>query len=201
MRRGSGETASESPDRLVSHRRSRHLADVVRQDDESGHPIQQVAERQAGQRNAEDGEGPPQGGVEATSGATLRGERHGAPRALSPTRRSVAGRSGLPHGRVLSREPVGSRRPPPPARAARDAPVAQALQGPRSRRAGVRTLEARVGARPSPRPWSGSGRASRRPDDPRQAGVCAQSSASRSARGISYPRTLRRGWTFSSPQG
>ena len=93
----------------------------------------------------------------------------------------------LPDRRVLACEPVGCRRPPPPARAARDSPVAKALQGPRSRRAGVRTLEARVGLGPSPPPWSGSGRPSCRPDDPRQAGVCAQSSASRAARGVVHP--------------
>ncbi len=35
----------------------------------------------------------------------------------------------LSHGRVLAREPVGCRRPPPPARASRGSPVAQAHRG------------------------------------------------------------------------
>ena len=71
----------------------------------------------------------------------------------------------------------GFDRPASPARAPRDAPLAEALPGSRRRRAGARPLEARVGAGPAPRPWAGSGRAPCRPDDPRQASVCAQSSA------------------------
>jgi len=90
----------------------------------------------------------------------------------------------LPDRRVLAREPVGRRRPAASPRAPGDATVAEALQGPRGRRAGVRTLEARVGLGPAPRAWSRSGRAPRRPDDPYQAGLCAQSGASRAARGV-----------------
>jgi hypothetical protein len=41
----------------------------------------------------------------------------------------------------------------------------------------------RMGARSAPRPWAGPGSAARRPDDPRQAGVRAESSA-RPARGV-----------------
>ena len=62
-----------------------------------------------------------------------------------------------------------------------------ALPSPRRRRARVRPAQARVGARPASRPWTGSGSAARRPDDPRQARLRAQPSASRTARGVENP--------------
>jgi hypothetical protein len=51
-------------------------------------------------------------------------------------------------------------------------------------RARVRATQERVGAATAPRPWARSGAAARRPDDPRQARVCAQPGASRVARGL-----------------
>jgi hypothetical protein len=66
----------------------------------------------------------------------------------------------------------------PPFRAGRTSTGAEAL------RARVRATQERVGAATTPRPWAGSGVAARRPDDPRQARVCAQPGASRVARGL-----------------
>jgi hypothetical protein len=65
-----------------------------------------------------------------------------------------------------------------------ETPLAQALLGPRCRRAPVRTTQERVGAAAASRSRLGSGRATRTPDDPRHARLCARPSASPAAGGI-----------------
>jgi hypothetical protein len=88
-----------------------------------------------------------------------------------------------PSRRLYRRLPM----PPPEWRAAVEARFTRPY-GPRFvRRARVRPLEARLGASTAPRPWTGSGSAARRPDDPRQARLHARQGASRSTRGLENP--------------
>ena len=90
----------------------------------------------------------------------------------------------MPDRRVQARLSVDQGFPAAPADPARDAPLSQALPGPRRRRARVRPSQGRLGACSAARPWTGSGSAARRPDHPREALVRAQSSARRADRGL-----------------
>jgi hypothetical protein len=109
--------------------------------------------------------------------STAHGRSPGPP--ISARRRSGAAR---PACKPASRSDKADRLNP---RVPRESNRWTALnRGRRRCQARVRATQERVGAVSAPRPWAGSGAAARRPDDPRQARVSAQSGASRVARGL-----------------
>jgi hypothetical protein len=94
----------------------------------------------------------------------------------------------MPDRRVQARLSVDQGFPAAPADPARDAPLSQALPGRRRRRARVRPSQGRLGACSAARPWTGSGQAARRPDDPRRARLRAQPNATSTGRGVAAPQ-------------
>jgi hypothetical protein len=94
----------------------------------------------------------------------------------------------MPDRRVQARLSVDQGFPAAPADPARDAPLSQALPGPRRRRARVRPCQGRLGACSAACPWTGSGQAARRPDDPRRARLRAQPNATSTGRGVAAPQ-------------
>ena len=117
-----------------------------------------------------------------------RSSRCAGPRVVKrgePSRHRVStARGGSPDPTTSARQPSGAARPAsasprqPWVKADRLHPLIpretlrwRDLYRAARRRAGVRTAQARMGAAPAPRPWHRARPASRRPDDPRQAGL------------------------------
>jgi hypothetical protein len=111
----------------------------------------------------------------------------------SGTRRSGARASDLissaQSGQILIPSAASARPCAPPGSLARLRALTQALPFAWGGRAGVRPPQARVGAAPAESPWTGSGPAARRPDDPHEVVVRARPSASRTDRAVSSTLT------------
>jgi hypothetical protein len=94
-----------------------------------------------------------------------------------------------PTGECQPEVALGQGRPAAPADPAGDGALREAVPLTRRRRARVRAAQARMGAIAVARPWTGSRSAARRPDDPSQARLRSESSASRTPRGLAAPPT------------